>query len=114
MPKPKWQEPLEQIAHFTLLGVALAVLLGPLAILLVLIRELSPWKWMPWPFKGQWPPGAPFLAVSVLNRTIPATEAPVVTRMDRVEDLRRDLVATLSGTCVGIAIHIRLVFLFWQ
>ncbi len=92
----RMKKALESLAHFALLGLGLGYLIGPFAIPLYLIRELTDWKWMPWPFKGQWPPGNP----------VKLPSGQKVTPMDRVEDLRWDLIETLSGYAIGQALSI--------
>jgi hypothetical protein len=106
-------ERLEQTAHFILLGIGLGFVFGPFAVPLYLIRELSGW-WLPWPFKGQWPPGKPFKVVrpakppSLTDLVSYTTDFYIseVTQLDRVEDLRRDLIWTLSGFAVGQLLQI--------
>lgn len=98
MSKPKWQEPLEQWGgHFILLGVVLATIHPALSIGIYVIREFTDWK-LPWPMKGQWPPGRPH-NVYILGRL------QLVTQMRSVEDLRRDSLFTLIGTIVGSVLH---------
>jgi hypothetical protein len=84
---------LEQILHFLFLGILPGMIFGPLAIAIPLIRELTTWS-LPWPMKGQWPPGKP---------------VDGKTQMDRVNDMRWDLVFTFAGIGVGQAIQIGLL-----
>ena len=96
------KDSIEQVLHFVFLGVLGGALFGPLAIAIPQIRELTKWK-LPWPMKGQWPPGKPFDAESPGGRFV------LVTTMDRVEDMRWDLVFTLTGAMIGQSIQIGLL-----
>jgi len=96
----KSKEALEQWGgHFTGLGIIVGALFGELAIVGFVIREFTDWK-LPWPYKGQWPPGDPYYALDDLGeREIVALPA------DRVEDLRKDAIFTCSGIVVGLLIR---------
>jgi hypothetical protein len=112
---------LESAAHVVLLGGVLGFVLGELAIPLYLIREFTSWR-LPWPMKGQWPPGDPLiLSEDLLDRGVyldhvaryrdaPVGPPPRTSRLapakwyaplDRVRDMANDLVETLSGWIVG-------------
>jgi len=79
-----WKNLGEQIAHFALLGAVPAYFSVELAIAVLCVRELSGWRWLPWPIRGQWPPKD--------------------YRPDRVEDLRLDVIVTLAGMAAGHAL----------
>ena len=102
---------IEQVLHFLLLGILPGVVFGPSAIAVPLIRELTRWK-LPWPMKGQWPPGD---TIDVEDRIDPkffVAGRPMTSKyqpLDRVEDLRWDLVFTFCGVAVGQAIQIGLI-----
>ena len=91
----RFKDRIEQALHFILLGVALAYLCPPLAIAVYLIREFSDWK-LPWPLKGQWPPGQPYTPPNLYS-----SGGKRVTQLERVEDLRRDSIYTLAGVAIG-------------
>ena len=101
MPKSKAQAIGEQVAHFTLLGVALTVLSPFVSIPVLIIREFTDWK-LPWVFKGQWGPGnVAFFGDPIKRNALPEAWVP----LDRVEDLRLDVVVTLAGILVGLPLH---------
>ena len=113
MPKSKAQAIGEQVAHFTLLGVLLTVLSPFVSIPVLIIREFTDWP-LPWVFKGQFPPGTPVWLTS--NKGPPAHYVGYEVNpgelgfgpyapMDRVEDLRLDVVVTLAGILVGLPLH---------
>ena len=105
------KDDIEQVLHFLLLGILPGVVFGPLAIAVPLIRELTDWDLF-WPMKGQWPPGD---TIDVEDRIDPkffVGGRPMTSKyqpLDRVEDLRRDLIWTLSGVGLGAAIQIGLI-----
>jgi len=102
MAKSKTKEALEQwLGHLLGLGFVMTVLIGPLSIVVLIIRELTDWP-LPWIFKGQWPPGDPFMDKGRFG---------YITQMDRVEDLRKDLIFTLVGIVLGLYVHP--LFWFW-
>jgi hypothetical protein len=80
----------EQVLHFSLIGLLPTAILGPVGISYSMWRE----------FKKQWPPGKPYYSLDD-----DGVKEVVVTQMDRVEDLRRDLIFTLSGCIVGCIVH---------
>ena len=106
MPKSKAQAIGEQVAHFTLLGVGLTVLSPFVSIPVLIIREFTDWP-LPWVFKGQWPPGRTVYIYGAAGvRTIPLNNHDVPHQpLDRVEDLRLDVVVTLAGILVGLPLH---------
>jgi len=104
MPKPKWQEPLEQWGgHFLLLGICLTLLIGPLSVVIYLVQEFSPWRWLPWPLKGQWPAGDTLWIRSLRGMVVwsddpkEAIEKKPYQPLDRLIDQRRDLIFKFSG-----------------
>jgi hypothetical protein len=103
---------LEQILHFLFLGILPGMIFGPLAIAIPLIRELTTWS-LPWPMKGQWPPGDTvhlrLNAGPPLHYVGYGEEGEPYAPMDRVEDMRWDLVFTFAGIGVGQAIQIGLL-----
>lgn len=118
MPKPKWQEPVEQwLGHFIGLGIVLGFLIGPAAIIVNIVRELTAVKIFGWKF-GQWPPGHPmWLYWSSQGKTADnsigrwstraslESEKMLVNPLDRVEDTAKDLKFALTGCAIGIAIR---------
>ena len=108
MSKSKTTEALEQwLGHFIALGVVLSLLLGPVAVIVFLLREFTKVP-LPWIFKGQWPPGDPLLA----RLDGPPFDEELLTQMDRVEDLRWDSIFTLSGIAVGLTLREILVWVY--
>jgi hypothetical protein len=113
---------LEQILHFLFLGILPGMIFGPLAISIPLIRELTRWS-LPWPMKGQWPPGD--TAHIEQSRSTygyrkawkPEDQSNLdgtnwgepYQPLDRVNDMRWDLVFTFAGIGVGQAIQIGLL-----
>ena len=93
----------EQPAHFFMFSIP-CIAIGPLWILFLIYRELTKAKIGKWKL-GQWPPGKPYLAVSVYQRRQPVDQAVLMTQMDRVEDLRLDLIVSLAGCIVGTLVH---------
>ena len=66
------------------------VVLGILPLdLLLWAREWTTVR-LPWPFKGQWPPGDPFLDPDWLAYGDPREEPEWFTQLHRVEDIGRD------------------------
>jgi len=88
---------IDQTLHVIVFGGA-AILLGAgLAIGWLIVYELTPLHWRIGPLTiGQWPPGRPL--------PLPKTGRMIV-QMDRVEDLRTDLLFSLAAIAVGDAIH---------
>ena len=100
MAKSKAMESLEQWGgHFLLLGIVLATIHPSISIGVYLIREFTDWQ-LPWPMKGQWPPGD-IAHVHKAGTNLHTAHLPY----DRVEDLRRDSIFTLIGTMIGGALH---------
>ena len=100
MSKSKAMEALEQWGgHLILLGIGLATIHPALSIGVYLIREFTEWK-LPWPMKGQWPPGDPFYSLDDAG-----DKEIIVTQMSNVEDIRTDSIFTLIGTIVGGVLH---------
>ena len=78
----KWYE---DLAH---------VLLGVLPIgLLLWAREWTDWR-MPWPFRGQWPPGVP------IHRIVPRYSDRFFAPLSRVADSARDELGYRIGATV--------------
>jgi hypothetical protein len=96
-----WKNIFEQFLHFTLLGMVPAYFSIEAAIVLLCVRELSGWRWLPWPIRGQWPPGDPDQYFNPLTQEF---EDEWSTQMDRVEDLRVDLIFTQAGMIAGHAL----------
>lgn len=96
MPKPAWQEPLEQWGgHFFLLGIIGELLIGPFSVILYMVREFTKFRIGKWKI-GQWPPGDPWWS------GVPgAINAKQFTDLSRVSDMARDLTFMLSGNLVA-------------
>jgi len=85
VPKPDWQEPLEQFAHFWMGFGARLVFLD----YLLWRREAV----------TQWPPGDPFFVKGPPGSTWPI----LVTRLDRVRDMVTDMRwYTIGGTAADV------------
>ena len=106
MPKSKLQEIGEQAAHL-IFSALFAYLIGPLTLPFILIREYSKWRWLPFPIKGQWPPGKPFEWLPEFG-----FDTTLVTSMKNVEDKRRDMLFQIGGYSVGQTVQ--LILPWWS
>ena len=80
--------------------------------LLLWIREWTDWK-LPWPFKGQWPPGDPVWYGTDLNpRTGLNTAGEEFAPLDRVADMGRDTLGYDIGRTIRLGILLGL--LIWR
>ncbi len=104
MTKSKTTEALKQwLGHFLALGILGGLLFGPFNIGLLLVRAFSGWKWVPWPYKGQRPPGDPMNVDWDEKRS--GRRESVYLPSSRVEDLHTDLIFQFAGHAVGQAIR---------
>ena len=89
------------------------VVLGVLPIdLLLWSREWTKVK-LPWPLRGQYPPGRTFLAVPVDNRWWPADHAVLVAPLDRVRDVGVDTLGYAIGQTIRFGVMLGLLIWKW-
>ena len=105
---------IDQTLHVLVFGGASILLGAGLAIGWLIVYELTPLHWRIGPLTiGQWPPGKPRFVMAEAefagDRMTRFREPEWVTQMDRVEDLRTDLLFSLSAIAIGDMIH---AFLF--
>lgn len=99
---------LEQFLHFIVFG-AIAYFSVEVSIAGLAFRELSRIGrgWLPKVIRGQWPPGDPDQLITGHlypgdgEETRRIVVSHPLTQMDRVEDLRLDLVVSLAGVVGG-------------
>ncbi len=93
---------IDQLLHVVVFG-AIATLHPALAIFAVLAYELADWHWEVGPITiGQWPPGDPY---TITRFDVEVGHDEQVTQMDRVNDLRLDLIFEFLGVLIGGGLH---------